>query len=54
MKATSILLFFVALSLTPAFAAPQPELVAKVAAGKIKEARASWWGFDPQDSTRFL
>lgn len=54
MKATSILSFLVALSLTPAFAAPQPDLVAKVAAGEIKEARASWWGFEPQDSTRFL
>ena len=25
-----------------------------VAAGKIKEARASWWGFDPADATEAL
>lgn len=54
MKANSILSVLVTLFLTPAFAAPQPDLVTKVAAGEIKEARASWWGFDPQDSTRFL
>ena len=35
-------------------AAGRPELVAKVASGELKEARASWWGFDPADSTRFL
>ena len=32
----------------------RPDLVAKVAAGEIKEARASWWGFDKDDSTRYL
>ena len=31
-----------------------PDLVAKVASGEIREARASWWGFDKDDSTRFL
>ena len=35
-------------------AAPRPDLVARVAAGELKEARASWWGFDTEDSTRFL
>jgi len=24
----------------------RPDLVAKVAAGELKEARASWWGFE--------
>ncbi|MDH7571492.1 MAG: hypothetical protein QHJ73_18100, partial [Armatimonadota bacterium] len=26
----------------------------QVAAGRLKEAKASWWGFDPEDSTRAL
>ena len=34
--------------------AAAPEQVARVAAGELKEARASWWGFDKQESTRFL
>ena len=33
---------------------PRPDLVAKVAAGEIFEARAVWWGFDEDDSTFFL
>lgn len=32
----------------------RPDLVAKVAAGEISEARASWWGFDKEDSTACL
>ena len=32
----------------------RPGLVAKVASGEIKEARASWWGFDAADSTAYL
>lgn len=32
----------------------RPDLVAKVASGEIKEARASWWGFDAADSTAYL
>ncbi len=31
-----------------------PEAVAEVLAGKRKVANAAWWGFDEQDSTRFL
>ncbi len=31
-----------------------PELVAKVSSGELREARASWWGFDKEDSTRCL
>jgi len=36
-----------------AFAA-SPERVARVMAGELKEAKASWWGFDPAESTRAL
>ena len=32
----------------------RPDLVAKVASGEIREARASWWGFDKDDSTACL
>ncbi|MDR2115808.1 MAG: right-handed parallel beta-helix repeat-containing protein [Planctomycetaceae bacterium] len=35
-------------------AAPQPEKVAQVVAGTLKEAKVSWWGFDAEDSTSFL
>ena len=32
----------------------RPDLVAKVASGELREARASWWGFDAADSTACL
>ena len=32
----------------------RPDLVAKVASGELREARASWWGFDSADSTACL
>lgn len=32
----------------------KPALVQEVLDGKRTEACASWWGFDPEDSTRFL
>ena len=32
----------------------QPDRVAEVAAGKLTEARVSWWGFDESDSTECL
>ena len=32
----------------------KPELVREVLAGKRQEARVSWWGFDPTDSTAHL
>jgi len=41
----------------PTLAAPlQPDAgkVAQVKAGQLKEARASWWGFDPTDATSQL
>lgn len=36
------------------YADPRPDMVAKVKSGAIKEARVSWWGFNPDDSTAFL
>lgn len=32
----------------------EPEKVAAVEAGELNEARPSWWGFDPEDSTEAL
>ncbi|MDM8008428.1 MAG: nucleoside hydrolase [Phycisphaerae bacterium] len=32
----------------------KPELVQEVLASKRQEARVSWWGFDPSDSTAYL
>ena len=32
----------------------RPDLVAKVESGELNEAEVSWWGFDAEDSTRFL
>ncbi len=34
--------------------AAQPEKVAQVERGELKEAYASWWGFDAEDSTKAL
>jgi len=34
--------------------AGDPGMVKLVEAGKIAEARADWWGFDPSDSTKQL
>ena len=31
-----------------------PDLVAKVASSELREAHASWWGFDAADSTAYL
>ncbi|MCK5804531.1 MAG: right-handed parallel beta-helix repeat-containing protein [Lentisphaeria bacterium] len=50
MIAKRIFLYAAALSMT-AFSAGKPELVSKVKSGELKEAKASWWGFDPTDST---
>ncbi len=33
---------------------PNQQAIADVGAGKIKEAKASWWGFDPEDATQSL
>ncbi|MCK5806247.1 MAG: hypothetical protein KAI66_25675, partial [Lentisphaeria bacterium] len=34
--------------------APNAQKIAAVAGGTIKEAKASWWGFNPKDSTAAL
>lgn len=52
---TSLFVFSAAvLAASFASAEPRPDLVAKVVSGELKEARASWWGFDAVDSTRYL
>ena len=43
-----------AVSIVPAFAAVDAKKIALVKAGKITEAKASWWGFDKKDSTKAL
>src|SRR5690606_38028685 len=49
---------FDALLVNTLTASPQngvsPELVQEVMEGKRQEARVSWWGFDPADSTAYL
>lgn len=45
---------FFALSLAASLHAAQPQQVAKVTAGEVKEARALWWGFEKEDSTAAL
>ncbi|MFV2066094.1 MAG: right-handed parallel beta-helix repeat-containing protein [Pirellulales bacterium] len=51
--ATSLVLCASVCSLA-AFGAGQPDQVARVERGELKEAKASWWGFDPHDSTSAL
>lgn len=43
-----------AFAAAPAAVAPQPERIRAVTSGQCAEARASWWGFDPADSTQAL
>ncbi|NOY81307.1 MAG: right-handed parallel beta-helix repeat-containing protein [Kiritimatiellaeota bacterium] len=50
----ALLVLTILLATTALFAAGKPDLVAKVERGELKEARASWWGFDPADSTAAL
>ncbi len=40
--------------IAPAFAEVNQDALAQVKAGKVKVAKASWWGFDPEDSTEAL
>lgn len=48
------LLSWSAISAESASNDPRPELVREVSEGKRSEANASWWGFDPVDSTKSL
>lgn len=42
------------LAVCPTFAQVNQEMIARVAAGEITEAKASWWGFSEEDSTEAL
>lgn len=42
------------LAASGAWAQANPEQVARVETGELREARASWWGFNADDSTKFL
>ncbi|MDA3927044.1 MAG: right-handed parallel beta-helix repeat-containing protein [Kiritimatiellae bacterium] len=53
MKTINRILTFIILTALCSRAA-SPELVEKVKAGKLTEARASWWGFNAEDSTDAL
>ena len=48
------LVFCISLLVIGNLLAAQPEKVAQVERGELKEARASWWGFDAEDSTAAL
>lgn len=60
MKHTALFFFVVvyclfSISLSSAVQKPaRPDLVHEVMEGKRQEARASWWGFDAEDSTEYL
>ena len=54
MNKTTFLILGTAFAALFAEAEPRPDLVTKVQSGTLKEARASWWGFDREDSTKFL
>ena len=47
-------LLSVAGSLRAASQPDRPDMVARVVSGELREAKVSWWGFDSEDSTRFL
>ncbi len=53
---TALIAVLLLLTQLPAAAqvAPDARKIAAVAKGSITEARASWWGFDPEDSTGAL
>ena len=54
MNMRHLLMIGLAAAVGGVFAEPRPDLVEKVRSGELKEARASWWGFDREDATRFL
>ena len=53
MRRFCIALFVVGMT-AALFGAADPDKVAAVEKGEIKEAKASWWGYDPIDSTAAL
>ena len=48
------MILILGLALAPARGEVNRKAIEDVAAGKIKEARASWWGYNPEDSTQAL
>ncbi len=52
--ALAVLLSILAVLPCSAQIAPDAQKIAAVAAGTITEAKASWWGFDPEDATANL
>ena len=51
---TCLFCFFSCLCLSAAELAPQRDKIEAVLAGQVQEARVSWWGFHPEDSTRIF
>ncbi|MFW6155802.1 MAG: hypothetical protein ACOC7J_00670, partial [Armatimonadota bacterium] len=51
---STIAILTVALVCGPAFGQMNQEMIDRVEAGEIDEAKASWWGFDEEDSTEAL
>ncbi|HPA17792.1 MAG TPA: right-handed parallel beta-helix repeat-containing protein [Verrucomicrobiae bacterium] len=49
-----IMLVVMAAAVAAGSPAAAPEQVARVVSGELKEARASWWGFEKEDATRAL
>lgn len=49
-----VVLFALTAASVSILAAGKPDWVAKVKRGEVKEAKASWWGFDPTDATDAL
>lgn len=50
MRCLIVVLLFISLLIY----SQQPDKVAAVEKGELKEARVSWWGYDSEDSTEFL
>lgn len=54
MHKSTLLVLGTAIAALSVSAEPRPDLIAKVQSGELKEARASWWGFNREDSTKNL
>ena len=51
---SALCILLLARGVCPTMAQVNQQAIDEVAAGKIKEAKASWWGFDAEDSTAAL
>ena len=54
MRGLTVVVALLALIAGAANAQVNQEMIARVAAGEVTEARASWWGFDEEDATEAL